>query len=425
MDKIVIKGGTPLNGRIRVGGAKNSALPLMAASLLTDECVILENVPKLSDVVTMSHLLINHGVNFSLGGEDVLDSKGRVVLLKAANINNYEAPYEIVRKMRASVLVLGPMLARFGKSRVSLPGGCAIGTRPLDIHLNAFKKMGADVVVKKGYIEAHASKGLHGADIFFDTPSVGATENILMAATLAKGKTVINNAAMEPEINDLASMLQKMGAKIFGIGTKVLTINGVKKLNGARHKIISDRIEAGTYAIAAFITGGEITLYNVQHDNMESVLDTLKALGARIDYNKNEITVCGNGRRKAGEVYTDAYPGFPTDMQAQLMSLMSVSPGTSVIHENIFENRYMHVSELVRMGADITVNGKVATIRGVDKLFGAEVMATDLRASVSLVLAALAAKGTTVINRVYHIDRGYERIEDKLTGCGADICRTF
>ncbi len=425
MDKIVIKGGKPLNGRIRVGGAKNSALPLMAASLLTDECIILENVPKLSDVVTMSNLLINHGVNLSLGGEDVLDSKGRVVLLKASNINNYEAPYEIVRKMRASVLVLGPMLARFGKSRVSLPGGCAIGTRPIDIHLDALKKMGADIIVKEGYIEAHTTKCLQGAEIFFDAPSVGATENILMAATLAKGKTVIHNVAMEPEITDLVCMLKKMGAKISGIGTGVLSIEGVKKLKGARHTIISDRIEAGTYAIAALITGGKITLHNVQHDNMTSVLETLEALGARIEYNDNEITVCGNGKRQAGEVYTDAYPGFPTDMQAQLMSLMSVSPGISVVHENIFENRYMHVSELVRMGADITVNGKVATIRGVDELLGAEVMATDLRASVSLVLAALTAKGTTTINRVYHIDRGYERIEDKLTGCGADICRTF
>ena len=425
MDKIVIKGGNPLNGRIRVGGAKNSALPLMAASLLTSECIILENVPKLSDVVTMSNLLINHGMNLSLGGEDILDSKGRVVLLKASNINNYEAPYSIVRKMRASVLVLGPMLARFGKSRVSLPGGCAIGTRPLDIHLDALKKMGADIVVKKGYIEAHTIKGLHGADIFFDAPSVGATENILMAATLAKGRTVIHNAAMEPEITDLVSMLKKMGAKISGIGTDVLSVQGVKKLKGARHKIISDRIEAGTYAIAAFITGGKITLYNVQHENMTSVLETLEALGARIEYNENEIVVCGNGEKKSGKVFTDAYPGFPTDMQAQLMSLMSVSPGTSVIHENIFENRYMHVSELVRMGADIAVSGKIATIRGVNELFGAEVMATDLRASVSLVLAALAAKGTTTINRVYHIDRGYERIEDKLTGCGADIVRAF
>lgn len=425
MDKIIIHGGQPLNGSIRIGGAKNSALPLMAASLLTDECIILENIPKLSDVVTMSHLLVHHGVNISLGGEYVLDSKGRVLLLKASNINDFEAPYDIVRKMRASVLVLGPMIARFGKSRVSLPGGCAIGTRPLDIHLKALKKMGAHVEVNKGYIEATAPKGLHGAEIFFDIPSVGATENILMAATLAKGTTVIHNAAMEPEVTDLIDMLVKMGAKISGINTNVLTIEGVKSLTGARHKIISDRIEAGTYAVAAFMTGGDLTLYNVQYKSMLNVIETLRDLGAHIDYTDNEIMIYGKSKKKCGEIFTGTYPGFPTDMQAQVMSLMSISPGISVIHENIFENRYMHVSELVRMGADISVNGKVATIRGVKKLYGAEVMATDLRASVSLVLAGLVAEGKTVINRVYHIDRGYERIEDKLTCCGAEIYRGF
>ena len=425
MDKIVINGGQVLNGKIRIGGAKNSALPLMAASLLTGEKIILENVPKLSDVVTMSHLLVHHGVNISLGGEDVLDSKGRVLLLEAANITDYEAPYEIVRKMRASVLVLGPMVARFGKGRVSLPGGCAIGTRPLDIHLQALKKMGAQVDVYKGYIEASAPKGLVGAEIFFDTPSVGATENIVMAATLAKGRTVIHNAAMEPEISDLIAMLKKMGARISGVNTSTLTIDGVKSLKGARHTIISDRIEAGTYAIAAVMTGGKLTLYNVQASNMINVLSVLQKLGANIEYNDDEITVSGDQKKKSGTIYTGAYPGFPTDMQAQLMSLMSISPGVSVIHENIFENRYMHVSELMRMGADISVSGKVATIRGVDKLYGAEVMATDLRASVSLVLAGLVAEGQTIINRVYHIDRGYERLEDKLTCCGANIYRAF
>lgn len=425
MDKIIINGGSSLNGNIRISGAKNSALPLMAASLLTGDNIILENVPKLSDVVTMSHLLVHHGVNISLGGEDILDSKGRVLLLKASNIEDFEAPYDIVRKMRASVLVLGPMVARFGKSRVSLPGGCAIGTRPLDIHLKALKKMGANVEVQKGYIEASAPNGLFGADVLFDSPSVGATENILMAATLAKGTTVIRNAAMEPEITDLINMLTKMGAKISGADTNILTIEGVKRLSGARHKIISDRIEAGTYAVAAFMTGGNLRLYNVQYDNMLNVIETLRELGAQIEYTHNEIMISGKGKKKPGEIFTGTYPGFPTDMQAQLMSLMSVSPGISVIHENIFENRYMHVSELVRMGADISVNGKVATIRGVKKLYGAEVMATDLRASVSLVLAGLVAEGQTVINRVYHIDRGYERIEDKLTCCGADIHRAF
>lgn len=425
MDKIIINGGAVLNGDIKIGGAKNSALPLMAACLLTDQHIILENVPKLSDVVTMSHLLVHHGVNISLGGEDILDSQGRVLLLKASGIEDFEAPYEIVRKMRASVLVLGPMVARFGKSRVSLPGGCAIGTRPLDIHLKALKKMGAQVEVSKGYIEATAPQGLHGADIFFDIPSVGATENILMAATLAKGTTVINNAATEPEITDLVDVLIKMGAKISGINTNVLTIEGVKQLNGARHKIIADRIEAGTYAVAAFITGGNITLHNAQYRNMLNVIETLRDLGANIEYTENEIMISTKGKKKPGEIFTGTYPGFPTDMQAQLMSLMAISPGVSVIHENIFENRYMHVSELVRMGADISVNGKVATIRGVKKLYGAEVMATDLRASVSLVLAGLVAEGQTIINRVYHIDRGYERIEDKLTCCGAEIYRAF
>lgn len=425
MDKIIITGGEPLSGSIRIGGAKNSALPLMAASLLTDEYIILENVPKLSDVVTMSHLLVHHGVNISLGGEDLLDSKGRVLFLRANNIDDYEAPYDIVRKMRASVLVLGPMIARFGKSRVSLPGGCAIGTRPLDIHLRALKEMGASVRVHKGYIEASAPRGLKGAEIFFEAPSVGATENIIMAATLAQGKTIIHNAAMEPEIADLINMLKKMGAQISGINTNVLTIEGVKSLKGARHKIISDRIEAGTYAIAAAMTGGKLTLYNVQYDNMLNVLNVLKDFGVGIEYNDNEIMVCGKAEKKSGEIYTGVYPGFPTDMQAQIMSLMAITPGESVIHENIFENRYMHVSELVRMGADISINGKMAKIRGVKKLYGAEVMATDLRASVSLVLAGLVAEGQTVINRVYHIDRGYERIEDKLTCCGANIHRAF
>ena len=425
MDKIIINGGRPLNGRIRISGAKNSALPLMAASLLTGESIILENVPKLSDVVTMAHLLVHHGVDLSLGGEEIIDSKGRVLLLKADNVNNYEAPYDIVRKMRASVLVLGPLVARFGQGRVSLPGGCAIGTRPLDIHLKALRQMGAEVNVYQGYIEANAPKGLHGAEIFFETPSVGATENILMAATLAKGTTIIHNVAMEPEIADLITMLQKMGAKIWGINTNILTIEGVPYLKGARHQIISDRIEAGTYAIAACITGGKLTLYNVQHKNIFNVLNVLKILGAHIEYHKDEITICGRGPKTSGEIFTGAYPGFPTDMQAQFMSLMAVSAGISVIHENVFENRYMHVAELLRMGADISVDGKVATIRGVKSLYGAEVMATDLRASVSLVLAGLVAKGQTVINRVYHIDRGYERIEDKLTYCGADIYRAY
>lgn len=426
MDKIEVKGGVTLKGNINISGAKNAALPLMAASLLTDEEVVLFNLPHLADISTMANLLIQHGVDFSLDGDhDSGGHFGQVIVLDAANITNFEAPYDIVKKMRASVLVLGPLLARFGKAKVSLPGGCAIGTRPIDLHLKAFEAMGVEIELEQGYISATAQEGgLQGANINFDKVSVGATENILMAATLAKGQTILTNAAKEPEITDLAEFLVKMGAKIEGIGSDRLVINGVKKLHKASHRVVADRIEAGTYMIAAAITGGDINLYDIQADILESTISKLRDCGVKITICENYINVKGNlDDIRAVNASTQPYPGFPTDMQAQLMSLLALSKGTSVISENIFENRFMHVPELCRMGADISITGHDAIIKGVKKFKGAELMATDLRASVSLVLAALVAEGTTTINRMYHIDRGYERIEEKLSFCGAKITR--
>jgi UDP-N-acetylglucosamine 1-carboxyvinyltransferase len=424
MDRIVITGGRPLYGSLVISGAKNAALPLMAASLLTKDTVVLANVPHLSDILTMSHLLINHGVKFSVDGINTLGCPtGRVILLNADHIHNLEAPYDIVRKMRASVLVLGPLLARFGYARVSLPGGCAIGTRPVDLHLSALEQMGAEIKLESGYVEAKVKNRLKGAEIYFNIVSVGATENILMAATLAEGQTVLHNAACEPEITDLAKLLNAMGAKISGIGTSTLVIDGVEKLTGAYHKVVPDRIEAGTYAIAAVITGGELTLKNVDYGICSNILEKLVQIGARVTAGEQQITVACTGVKNAIDITTNAFPGFPTDMQAQIMSLLALSKGTSIIIENIFENRFMHVPELSRMGANISLASNSATIRGVDELKSAEVMATDLRASVSLVLAGLAAKGETLINRVYHLDRGYERIEQKLMHCGAEIRR--
>lgn len=424
MDRIVITGGKPLYGSIAISGAKNAALPLMAASILTSDTVVLANVPHLVDITTMSHLLINHGVSLSVDGANLnRSSTGRVILLNGEHINNLEAPYDIVRKMRASVLVLGPLLARFGYAKVSLPGGCAIGARPVDLHLSALKQMGAEITLDCGYIEAKVEGKLKGTEIYFNFVSVGATENILMAATLAEGRTILRNAACEPEISDLAKLLNAMGAKISGIGTSTLTIDGVDKLFGAYHTVVCDRIEAGTYAVAAVITGGEIVLDHVDYEVCASILERLVPIGAQISVQGNQITVKSNGVKRASNINTGVFPGFPTDMQAQFMSLLSLSDGTSIVTENIFENRFMHVPELSRMGAKISLVGNSATVVGVDELKGAEVMATDLRASVSLVLAALVAKGTTLINRVYHIDRGYERIEHKLSQCGADIKR--
>ncbi len=425
MDKIKIIGGRPLFGQINIAGSKNAALPIMAASLLTSDSVILSNIPNLDDIVTMTNLLINHGVDLKIDGTDSADhGRGRTILLNAGNINNLEAPYEIVRKMRASILVLGPLLARFGEAKVSLPGGCAIGTRPVDLHIKALEKMGAVIEIENGYIKAKCPKGLQGATIHFDKVSVGATENIAMAATLANGKTTIHNAAFEPEITDLLHFLESMGAKIKGIGTNHLEIEPVAKLSGCHHKIMPDRIEAGTYALAAAITKGEIDLIGINPELISNISDKIEFSGTQVSEIPNGVKFKSiSDEIKPIDITTQVYPGFPTDMQAQMMALMTLSSGSSIIREDIFENRFMHVPELCRMGADISVSGSNAIVRGVKSLVGAEVMATDLRASVSLVLAALAAKGESVIGRVYHIDRGYEFIEDKLSACGALISR--
>jgi UDP-N-acetylglucosamine 1-carboxyvinyltransferase len=422
MDQIRIRGGKPLNGEIRIGGAKNAALPLMAASLLTDETLRLTNVPYLADIQTMANLLKELGV-------DIVDANGGNGLggtldLTAKTIKETTAPYDLVRKMRASVLVLGPTLAREGHARVSLPGGCAIGTRPVDLHLKALQQLGAEIELSEGYVDAHAKNGLTGGHVMFPMVTVGGTENILMAAALAKGESVISNAAREPEIADLAHCLQAMGAKIDGIGTGTLTVEGVDKLHGAEHSVLPDRIETGTYAVAAAITGGHITLTGTRADLIESVIDVLMEAGVEVSECEKGLHVNrSNGALKGVDLMTEPYPGFPTDMQAQLMALMAVSNGASMITETIFENRFMHVPELCRMGADINVHGSSAIVRGIDTLSGAQVMATDLRASVSMVLAGLAAKGDTIVNRVYHLDRGYERLEEKLNACGAEIER--
>ncbi|PIR38048.1 MAG: UDP-N-acetylglucosamine 1-carboxyvinyltransferase [Alphaproteobacteria bacterium CG11_big_fil_rev_8_21_14_0_20_39_49] len=424
MDKIKINGGIPLKGEVKIGGAKNAALPLMAAAMLTEGRLKLNNLPHIADISTMANLLVQHGVDMELDGMEG-NAGGGIISLCAENIKSFEAPYDIVRKMRASVLVLGPLLARFGDAKVSLPGGCAIGTRPIDLHLQAFEKMGAKIELEEGYIKASVKGKLRGAEIHFEKVSVGATENIMMAACLADGETTIINAAQEPEVVDLARCLVKMGAKITGIGTGTLKIEGLEKLNGAEHSVISDRIEAGSYMIAAAITNGDIKLYGVDLSIMESTIERLTAAGVLIEeLSDNSVRATRKqGTLKSVDAITLPYPGFPTDMQAQFMALMCLAEGNSIINETIFENRFMHVSELTRMGADISIEGHKALVKGVAELQGAELMATDLRASVSLVLAALAAKGQTVINRVYHIDRGYERIEEKLMMLGADIER--
>jgi UDP-N-acetylglucosamine 1-carboxyvinyltransferase len=424
MDKICVKGGVPLVGKIEIGGAKNAALPLMAACLLSAKPLKLSNLPHLMDITTMANLLINLGVDFSIDGSaDNGGHMGRVLVLDAKDVNSTTAPYDIVRKMRASVVVLGPLVARFGHAKVSLPGGCAIGPRPIDLHLMALEKMGAKIKLEHGYIHAQAPDGLHGAIVEFPFVSVGATENTLMAATLAKGKTIIKNAAREPEVSDLAHCLNAMGARITGIDTDTLTVEGQEALGGASYSVIPDRIEAGTYAVAAAITGGDIELIGIRPDIMEATLGKLKEAGVKITLTKNGFRVQRKGKIKPIHLSTAPYPEFATDMQAQFMALLCLADGESVVEENIFENRYMHVPELSRMGAQIEVDGKKAIIRGVKELKDAEVMATDLRASVSLVLAALAATGVSTINRVYHIDRGYENVEEKLGACGAKIER--
>ena len=422
MENIIIRGGESLSGEIPISGAKNSALPLMAATLLTKENIILRNVPALDDIISMRDLL--QGLGSEILGD--LKKGGAKLTLNTNSITDTEAPYELVRKMRASVLVLGPLLARCGHARVSLPGGCAIGNRPVDIHLSGLEQMGANIDLKEGYIDATiaGNRRLKGARIAFPMVSVGATENLLMAATLAQGETELINAAREPEIIDLANCLISMGANIHGHGTDTIVVSGVESLNGAEHRVISDRIEIGTYAIAACITGGQIDLLGADGVFLRAVFDVLRASGAEIEENDWGLRIIGpKGKPKAIDIMTDPYPGFPTDLQAQMMAYMTRVSGASMITETIFENRFMHVPELSRMGADITVHNSTALVRGVSNLKGAPVMATDLRASVSLVLAGLVADGVTRISRIYHLDRGYEDLVGKLVGCGAHIKR--
>jgi UDP-N-acetylglucosamine 1-carboxyvinyltransferase len=417
MDRILIKGGRPLHGEIAIRGAKNAALPLMAAGLLTDERVILNNVPILADLDTMGLLLAQHGI-----AVEPLGREGRILSL-GGRITNTEAPYDIVRKMRASILVLGPLLARCREAKVSLPGGCAIGARPVDLHLKGLEQMGAEIRLEGGYVHASVPQGLRGADIVFPFVSVGATENLLMAATLANGRSVLSNAAREPEISDLADCLVAMGARIEGIGTDQLVVEGVARLHGAEHRIVPDRIETGTYACAAGIAGGAVKLLGARLDHMAALAVALAEAGVEVTETAGGLLVRRLNGLHGTDVKTEAYPGFPTDMQAQFMSLMSVAEGAAMITETIFENRFMHAPELNRMGARINIHGSSAIVRGVHHLQGAPVMATDLRASVSLVLAGLAARGETIVNRVYHLDRGYEAVERKLGACGADIER--
>lgn len=418
MDKIRIIGGTALNGEIKISGAKNAALPLLTACLLTDQELVLENVPHLMDIDSMLELLSQHGVTV----EHQFDTQK--VILKAASLTSTTAPYDIVRKMRASILVLGPLLARFGQAKVSLPGGCAIGTRPVDIHLDGLQQLGAEINLTDGYIVAKAPQGLKGTTITLPMISVTATENLMMAAVLAEGETKLVHAAREPEIVDLALCLQSMGAHITGAGTDTITIHGVKSLKSATHRVMADRIETGTYAIAAAITGGNIILKETSKDIMSSFLSQLQKTGTVVEELPHGIRVQGTGSPILGvDIMTEPFPGFATDLQAQMMALMSICQGASLITETIFENRFMHVPELCRMGANITVHGSSALVRGVPELKGTQVMATDLRASVSLILAGLVAKGETIVNRVYHLDRGYEKVENKLRGCGAVIER--
>jgi UDP-N-acetylglucosamine 1-carboxyvinyltransferase len=419
MDKLSILGNGPLEGRIPISGAKNSALKLMAASLLCEQPLVLTNMPNLADTRFMARLLQSLGVVVEWPTGEAL------CRLHAENITSTIAPYDLVRKMRATFNVLGPLLARVGHATVSLPGGCAIGARPVDLHLKAFEAMGADIVIEEGYVKAAALRGLKGAHINFPFVSVGATEHAMLAAALANGETILENAACEPEIGDLAICLNACGARITGYGTPVIHIRGVPKLTGARHDVIADRIEAGTFAIAAAATGGSVFLEGARGEDLGALIDALRHAGVAVDIESKgiRITRSGGARLKAVDIETRPHPGFPTDLQAQFMALMTVAEGTSTIRENIFENRFMHAPELNRLGADITVRGNEAIVHGVQKLRGAPVMATDLRASVSLVIAALVAEGETTVNRIYHLDRGFERLEEKLNRCGAKITR--
>ncbi len=423
MDRILIRGGQRLAGTIPISGAKNAALTLLPCALLTDEPLTLRNLPRLADVDSFGHLLNELGVSTTTEGARGHDF-GRVMTMRADALSSTTAPYDIVRKMRASILVLGPLVARRGEATVSLPGGCAIGNRPIDLHLKALEALGAEIELTAGYVRVTAPKGgLVGGRVVFPFVSVGATENVLMAAVLAKGETIIENAAREPEITDLARCLVAMGAKISGIGTERLEIQGRKRLHGATYAVMPDRIEAGSYACAAAITGGDVLLEGANADDMTTILESLSEAGVAISIEDNGVRVRADNGLKPLTISTAPYPGFPTDMQAQFMAMLALADGASVLTETIFENRYMHVPELARMGADIQVRGRTAVVRGVDELIGAPVMATDLRASMSLIIAGLAAKGETEVNRVYHLDRGYERLEVKLQGVGADIER--
>jgi UDP-N-acetylglucosamine 1-carboxyvinyltransferase len=426
MDRIRIIGGERLTGTIPISGAKNAALPLMIASLLTRETLVLRNVPRLADVTLLGRILGNHGVDITVVGKKVgqATTDGQTFKLKSAEIVDTTAPYEMVSRMRASFWVLAPLLARCGEAKVSLPGGCAIGTRPVDLHLTTLEALGASIELEGGYVIAKARKGLTGARIALSKVSVGATHNALMAAVLARGETVIENAAREPEVADLASCLKKMGAKIGGIGSSTLEVQGVDHLHGAEHTVLPDRIETGTYAMAAAMTGGDVLLQNTRADLLARALELLRSSGVEIEEMPSGLRVARNGGGlRPVAVDTEPFPGFPTDLQAQLIALMCMAQGTSTVRETIFENRFMHVQELARLGARIDLKGDTAMVTGVTGLAGAQVMATDLRASVSLIIAGLAAKGETMIGRVYHLDRGFERIEDKLRQCGAHIER--
>lgn len=425
MDKIKIIGGNQLNGKIYISGAKNAALPLVCSSLLTSDEVTLKNVPQLSDITFLNSLLKNLGVKINESTKLHDSQIIKAFSYRADDIKELIAPYDFVRKMRASYYVLGPLLSRFKHAELSLPGGCAIGARPIDIHLSSLEQMGANIEIKNGYVVADAPSGLHGSHIIFSKASVGATCNILMAATLAEGITKIENAAKEPEIANLIDLLNDMGARIEGKDTSILTIEGVKKLHGAEISVVSDRIEAGSYAVAAAITHGKIELINARAEHLQQPLRILEKMGIGVEEKNSSIIIDGVGKHIIGEdIYTDYYPGFPTDLQAQFMALMTIADGASLVTESIWENRFMHVPELCRMGANINIHGHAsAIVRGVKKLSGAPVMATDLRASFALVLAGLVAEGETIVNRVYHLDRGYERLEEKLKGVGANIER--
>ncbi|PKM82216.1 MAG: UDP-N-acetylglucosamine 1-carboxyvinyltransferase [Firmicutes bacterium HGW-Firmicutes-14] len=415
MEKLVIRGGKPLTGRVRISGAKNAVLPVIASTLLVNGTCCIRGVPCLTDVRMMVDLLGYMGADISWEGE--------TLSVRAGNLNNREAPFEYVSKMRASFLIMGPLLARFGQARIFMPGGCNIGTRPIDLHLKGFVSLGAEVIKEKGYVEARIRDRLKGTRVYLDFPSVGATENIMMAAVMAEGTTHIQNAAEEPEIVDLANFLNAMGGRVSGAGTNLITIEGVPSLRGSTHTVIPDRVEAGTYMVAATLTGGEVYLENVISEHLKPVIAKLEEVGAKIKNGGAGVRVTAPDKILPINLQTLPYPGFPTDMQSQMTSLLAVADGTSIITETVFENRFMHTEELIRMGADIKVDGRIAVIKGVSRLSGARVQATDLRGGAALIIAALAASGQTEIGYVYHVDRGYERLEEKLGGLGADISR--